>query len=275
MKRTALAFVLSALLAIAPNASAAVHTVKPGDSLWSIAVSHRISVAELQAANALATTTIYPGQTLVVPESGSYVIRSGDTLYRLALSFGIPLQVLLNANPHILNPNVIWPGMSITVPVSPARFAYGHFPLEKGTYEPFVNNYAEARTWTPDGSGVRSHEGVDIFAAEGTPVFAAVGGTVTNVGWNTYGGYRLTVTSADGSTAFYYAHLSGYSQTFRPGDAVRQGQPIGYVGSTGYGPEGTSGRFLSHLHFGMYAITDSGWIAFDPYEYLLYWEAAR
>lgn len=264
-----------ASLTVAPDASAAAYTVKPGDSLWSIAAAHRISVEELQAANALATATIYPGQTLTVPGSGSYAVRSGDTLYQLSNSFGVPLRVLVNANPHIRDPNLIWPGMIIAVPATPDRFAYGAFPLERGTYDPFINNYADARTWTPDGSGNRSHEGVDIFAEEGTPVYAAVGGTVMNVGWNVYGGYRLTVKSFDGSTAFYYAHLSRYGQPFSIGETVRQGQRIGYAGSTGYGPEGTSGRFLSHLHFGMYAITDSGLVSFDPYPYLVYWEANR
>src|SRR5690606_7398953 len=114
-----------------------------------------------------------------------------------------------------------------------------------------------------DGSAIRKHEGVDIFAPKGTPIYAAAGGTILSVGWNTYGGYRLTV-KTDSSTAFYYAHMSAYNGTFQKGDTIRQGQLIGYVGNTGYGPEGTDGMFVPHLHFGIYDISSPEWTTIDP-----------
>ncbi|MNP66451.1 L-Ala--D-Glu endopeptidase precursor [compost metagenome] len=77
----------------------------------------------------------------------------------------------------------------------------------------------------------------------------------------------------DGSNAFYYAHLSRYAEGIGPGSKVTKGQLIGYVGSTGYGPEGTSGLFLPHLHVGIYQT--SPWKALNAYPYLSWWEANR
>jgi len=276
MKKTALscaALLLAAALS-APAASAAVYTVKAGDTLWAIATANRMTVTELMSLNKLTTASLRIGQQLTVPDTGNYIVKAGDTLYGIASRAGVPLRALVNANPQLTNPNAIWPGLRLQVPTPPSSFAAGQFPLAKGTYTPFTNNYADARTWTPDGSAVRTHEGVDIFAPEGTPVYAAMGGTITNVGWNTYGGYRLTV-KVDAGTAFYYAHLQKYSQAFAKGGTIRQGQLIGYVGSTGYGPEGTKGRFLPHLHFGIYNTATSTWTTQDPYPFLVWWELNR
>ncbi len=275
MKKIAIA--LAALLVSATTsatASAAVYTVKAGDTLWSVATANRMSVNELMALNSLSSTSLRIGQQLTVPDQGNYVVKAGDTLYGIATRAGVPLKALLNANPQLTNPNAIRPGLRLTVPTAPAKFKTSSFPLAKGSYTPFANNYSDARNWTPDGGVARAHEGVDIFAPEGTPVYAAASGTILNVGWNAYGGYRLTV-KVDHSTAFYYAHLSKYSQTFYKGGTIRQGQLIGYVGSTGYGPEGTKGMFLPHLHFGIYDITTSSWTTQNPYPYLLWWELNR
>jgi murein DD-endopeptidase MepM/ murein hydrolase activator NlpD len=83
------------------------------------------------------------------------------------------------------------------------------------------------------------HTGVDIASAWGTPVEAAQAGTVLYVGWMTgYG--KVVVLDHGGATSTVYAHLS--SCAVETGQAVRRGDVIGHVGSTGWstGP---------HLHF--------------------------
>lgn len=85
------------------------------------------------------------------------------------------------------------------------------------------------------------HTGADFAAGSGTPVLAAGDGVVKKA--SRFGGYGnyIRVKHADGyDTA--YAHLSRYAKGVRPGVKVRQGQVIGYVGSTGRstGP---------HLHY--------------------------
>jgi murein DD-endopeptidase MepM/ murein hydrolase activator NlpD len=85
----------------------------------------------------------------------------------------------------------------------------------------------------------RMHEGIDIGAPYGAPIYAAASGTIIYCGWESgYG--NLTVIDHGGNLATAYGHQS--SIVVACGQAVTQGQVIGYVGSTGHstGP---------HLHF--------------------------
>lgn len=90
----------------------------------------------------------------------------------------------------------------------------------------------------------RLHKGTDFAAPTGTPVYAAGHGVVERA--SRYGGYGhyVRIRHANGyKTA--YAHLSRYGRGIRSGKRVRQGDVIGYVGSTGAstGP---------HLHYEVY-----------------------
>ena len=88
----------------------------------------------------------------------------------------------------------------------------------------------------------RMHKGMDFRAGYGTPILAATDGRVTAAGWA--GGYGKQVRiSHPGGLMTSYSHMSRI--TAQPGMTVRQGQVIGYVGSTGLstGP---------HLHYELY-----------------------
>ena len=83
------------------------------------------------------------------------------------------------------------------------------------------------------------HTGVDLRATSGTKIYAANSGTVITSKYNTaYGNY--VVIDHGGGIATLYAHMT--KRLVKEGEKVKQGQVIGYVGSTGYstGP---------HLHF--------------------------
>lgn len=136
------------------------------------------------------------------------------------------------------------------------------FPLAKTTRYSYESGFGDDRSF----GGARQHEGVDIIVAKGTPVHSVCNGTVTEKGWLTLGGYRIGVKDAFG-VYHYYAHLSEYAN-LEIGDFVKAGQVLGYVGSTGYGPEGTDDQMIAHLHFGIY-VDDK---AVDPYPYLRAWE---
>jgi murein DD-endopeptidase MepM/ murein hydrolase activator NlpD len=85
------------------------------------------------------------------------------------------------------------------------------------------------------------HKGVDFAAPPGTPIYAAGDGRIEKAGRNgAYGNYIRIRHHSDYSTA--YAHLSRFAKIARTGSRVRQGQIIGYVGTTGRstGP---------HLHY--------------------------
>ena len=102
-----------------------------------------------------------------------------------------------------------------------------------------VPGYRYCSRWY--GSG---HKGVDICAAAGTPIYASAGGTVTKAGYNKAGagtgyGYSIIINHGNGYTTVY-AHC--LSLVVHAGQTVKQGQLIGYVGSTGR----SSGN---HCHF--------------------------
>jgi murein DD-endopeptidase MepM/ murein hydrolase activator NlpD len=88
---------------------------------------------------------------------------------------------------------------------------------------------------------IRAHKGVDYAAPRGTPIKAAGDGKVQLAG--RHGGYGNTVILQHGNRyKTLYAHMNGFAKGVRKGASVRQGQIIGYVGTTGLstGP---------HLHY--------------------------
>ena len=87
----------------------------------------------------------------------------------------------------------------------------------------------------------KMHTGVDWAAPLGTPIYASGNGVVDKVGWESGYGKYIRLRHANGyETA--YGHMTAFARSITPGARVRQGQVIGYVGSTGLstGP---------HLHY--------------------------
>lgn len=85
------------------------------------------------------------------------------------------------------------------------------------------------------------HSGIDFAARRGTPIIAAGKGTIKEIGWKgSYGKFIMIRHNSKYSTA--YAHMTRFKRGLRRGSQVKQGQVIGYVGSTGRstGP---------HLHY--------------------------
>lgn len=79
---------------------------------------------------------------------------------------------------------------------------------------------------------VRPHHGVDYAAPKGTPVLSIGEGTVISRGWAGGGGNAVKIRHNSVYTT-QYMHLSGYADGINVGARVRQGQVIGFVGSTG------------------------------------------
>jgi murein DD-endopeptidase MepM/ murein hydrolase activator NlpD len=78
----------------------------------------------------------------------------------------------------------------------------------------------------------KMHTGVDWSAPYGTPIFASGNGTVEKVGWEGgYGKYVRVKHNNGYETA--YGHMSAFARGIEPGKRIRQGQVIGFVGSTG------------------------------------------
>ena len=109
--------------------------------------------------------------------------------------------------------------------------------LSKEGYIVPVKNYTIS---SPFGiRGGEFHRGLDLAAPQGEPIYASKAGTVIKAEFHPSWGNYVAIEHEDGTTALY-AHQKEYQ--VKVGDKVKQGQIIGYVGSTG----NSTG---SHLHF--------------------------
>lgn len=79
----------------------------------------------------------------------------------------------------------------------------------------------------------RPHHGVDYAAPAGTPVVAIGDGTITKKGFQAKGGGNYLYIKHNSTYTTCYMHLKGYAKGIKQGVKVKQGQVIGYVGSTG------------------------------------------
>ena len=123
------------------------------------------------------------------------------------------------------------------------------------------DNFDETR------GGVRRHEALDIMAPRGTPVVAADDGVIAKLFRSAAGGITVYQFDAAQQYAYYYAHLDRYRDGLREGEAVKRGDVIGYVGTTGNAPESAP-----HLHFTIFELgPEKKWWrgkAVNPYPYL-------
>ena len=87
----------------------------------------------------------------------------------------------------------------------------------------------------------KMHRGTDFAAPSGTPIIASGSGTITRARWCGGGGNCIKI-KHNSTYETIYAHMKAFAKGIREGKKVRQGQIIGYVGSTGLstGP---------HLHY--------------------------
>ncbi|MBD9940676.1 peptidoglycan DD-metalloendopeptidase family protein [Enterococcus faecium] len=109
--------------------------------------------------------------------------------------------------------------------------------LNKKGYVVPLKNYTIS---SPFGTrGGEFHRGLDLAAPQGEPIYASKAGTVVKAEFHPSWGNYVAIEHEDGTTALY-AHQQEYQ--VKVGDKVKQGQIIGYVGSTG----NSTG---SHLHF--------------------------
>jgi murein DD-endopeptidase MepM/ murein hydrolase activator NlpD len=102
---------------------------------------------------------------------------------------------------------------------SPIKFSHVSSTFSRKRFHPLLNKY-------------HSHLGVDYAAPRGTPVVAAGNGRVQYAGWK--GGFGRFIQVKHGSDlTSMYGHLSRFARGIRAGTNVKQGQVIGYVGSSG------------------------------------------
>jgi murein DD-endopeptidase MepM/ murein hydrolase activator NlpD len=119
-------------------------------------------------------------------------------------------------------------GFLLSRPVKNARISS---KFTKRRYHPILKRY-------------RAHLGIDYAARRGTPIMAAGSGKIIFAGRTRGYGNLIKIRHSDGYMTLY-AHQKSFRRGIKRGKHVKQGQIIGYVGTTGLstGP---------HLHFGLY-----------------------
>lgn len=132
-----------------------------------------------------------------------------------------------------------------------------YFPIANGFWYNHYDDFGSKRVY----GYKRRHLGHDIMGSVGTPIVSLEAGTVTELGWNQYGGWRVGIRSYDGKRYYYYAHLrkdKPYPANLKHLDNVEAGQVIGFLGHTGYSRKENvnlkSGN--PHLHIGLQIIFD-------------------
>lgn len=114
---------------------------------------------------------------------------------------------------------------------APLQYKYISSGYTNRRFNPILNEYTR-------------HRGIDYAAPSGTPAVSVGDGTVIQAGWNGQYGISVKVRHNDTYTTVY-GHFSGLARGIKVGARVKQGQIVGYVGSTGLstGP---------HLHYEMH-----------------------
>lgn len=110
------------------------HVVQRGENLFRISLRYNVSMAAIAQRNGIANiNVIYVGQVLIIPAGGTtpppattqpppqpspstYTVQRGDTLGNIARRFNTTIQILIQLNPQIINPNLIYPGQVINLP---------------------------------------------------------------------------------------------------------------------------------------------------------------
>ncbi len=192
----------------APKATFATHTIKPGDTLYSISRATGVSVSKIAQVNRLrAPYTLSVGDTLRVP-GATAAPRAAALAYDTA------------ANVADLTQNV-----SYAAPARPAeKVSIFAWPV-KGAV---IGKYGA-------GELGRRNDGVNIAAPVGTPVRAAADGEVVYRGSELEGYGNLLLIKHNDGYVTAYAHND--VMLVRKGQRVRQGQVVAKVGQTGSAPE--------------------------------------
>ncbi|WP_028055981.1 M23 family metallopeptidase [Sphingobium bisphenolivorans] len=115
-------------------------------------------------------------------------------------------------------------------------------PVEGVPPTALTDTFTQARA-----SGARPHDAIDIMAARGRAVLAVSDGWIEKIFWSDAGGRTLYQRSPDGRRVYYYAHLDSYAPGLKEGQAIRRGQRIANVGSTG-----NADPSAPHLHFAVH-----------------------
>ncbi|MBD3328198.1 peptidoglycan DD-metalloendopeptidase family protein [Candidatus Peregrinibacteria bacterium] len=240
-----------------------VHTVKPGETLSTIANGYGVKTNTVMWANNLSNAnSIKAGQEIAVPpvDGVAHKVAKGENLEKIAQKYSVEAESIRKQNKLLASvvegENIFIPGAKPIVPeprvvqsrsVSSSRVAVGTpVALAGSTDAPTVGKIFIRPTRGIITQGYkRGHYALDIADASKPPVWAAGSGSVIKASSGTWGGgygNHVIIDHGNGMQTLY-AHLDYLDVSV--GDNVSQGAVIGRMGRTGR----VYGRTGIHLHF--------------------------
>ncbi|MEO3947128.1 LysM peptidoglycan-binding domain-containing protein [Gorillibacterium sp. CAU 1737] len=104
-----------------------IHVVKAGDTLFELAKKYNVNLDKLIAANPgladpgkleIGMKIKIPSGSVPITPEGMYAhtVKQGDTMWKLSKATGVPLKTLIDANPHITNPNILMTNQIVHIP---------------------------------------------------------------------------------------------------------------------------------------------------------------
>ena len=161
------------------------------------------------------------------PPETRHVVERGQTLWRIAHTYGVPLDQLARAN-GITDPTRIEVGQVLVVPAPAIAASFERaespwlgWPVEHGRVS---SSFGSTRRG-------HAHQGIDIVGESGQPVLAVGRGRVTYSGASLRGYGEAVIVDHGGGLTSLYAHNS--ERLVGAGQLVVRGQPIARVGRSG------------------------------------------
>jgi LysM repeat protein len=248
-----------------PRAEVITYTVQQDDTIFTIAAQFGLAPETVVWSNREAIQDapwlIQPGlQLFILPVNGVYhTVRAGETVRTIAEEYEVDPSTLYSEWNDLEEGDSPREGQLLVVPggrseevawnppaPAPAQQLYSYRYSASAVAAPNPNNWFILPTGSRVVSGWYFHDprnpthiGVDYKCHQGDPLYAADNGAVTIAGWQGSYGILVEISHGNGFTT-RYGHLSQLA--IGGGQAVHQGDLIGYCGTTGWstGP---------HLHF--------------------------
>lgn len=227
------------------NDQISVYVVKEGDTISQIAELFGVSVNTIRWGNDLSwTDVITPGQRLVIlPVSGvRHTVAKGETLQSIVKKYEGDVDEVIQFN-NLSSDAVLAVGQTIIIPGGELhQEAPAKATSPGGSSRSVAGYFSHPLPGAVLTQGIHGYNGIDLGAPAGTAVYAAASGEVIvskQGGWNGGYGNYVVIRHANGTQTLYAHHTSN---AVAVGQQVKQGQVIGYVGSTGR----STGN---HLHF--------------------------
>lgn len=227
------------------------YTVKPGDTLWSIARDNRITVNTIIGTNRMNDKRVIVGKEIRIPNQNGimYELKAMDSLQLICKKYKTDIKIVMEINDLNENPSGLTPGKSIFLPgakpiikieekkaVNKSQVAYRKYSKKS---QMFVLPVPGIVTSSFGYREREFHAGVDLRANVGRQIAASAEGQVVYSGY--MGGYgKLIIIRHSNGFTTRYAHNS--ANLVGEGTYVRRNQVIALAGMTGHstGP---------HVHF--------------------------